>query len=251
MISKVIRKYLTSQEFEVDGFVYQFIEVNITDSPLTVNVVVNVKLPNPKQSWIFDKFSDDVENIISNLAQYLSIKLSASIQILVNGKDAKNFKYAFISREKRKEILEALNSKIKKVTFRRRGGGGGIIPESKLEFDAHFVQYEDRNYEMNDTTLDFYFGVEVSNFILNGNPVKANISTLDILSGYLTEKLHDDDIVRTNVEDIIYELLEPEVQIRNSDVYYGVLFHCGKIDGMDAEPKGYTPTFKEEFFTPL
>ena len=60
----VIKKFLTTQEFVVDGYRYDFTDIHEGEQG-DVMITVNVILPNPGQSWVSTKFSWDISNIRS------------------------------------------------------------------------------------------------------------------------------------------------------------------------------------------
>ena len=82
---KIIKKILMSETFNVDGFEYQFISVEPYQDWGT-NIVVNVVLPKKGQSFVVEKFSEDISHIIKRFSDYLGSVISYNEKILVDGR---------------------------------------------------------------------------------------------------------------------------------------------------------------------
>jgi len=103
----ILRKYLTKEVFEKDGFLYYFIEVKGVDDDSAMYITVNTKLPNPKQSFVVEKFRTDITKIIGNLSTYLGTPFPYYLNVLVDGVETNEI---YIKPEDQKEILLQLKS---------------------------------------------------------------------------------------------------------------------------------------------
>ena len=63
-ILRFLKKYFQSEVFEKDGFIFEFIQVEIEENFMDAyKFLVNVVLPNPKQSYIVSVFDEMVKDI--------------------------------------------------------------------------------------------------------------------------------------------------------------------------------------------
>ena len=104
---KIIKKILMSETFNVDGFEYQFISVEPYQDWGT-NIVVNVVLPKKGQSFVVEKFSEDISHIIKRFSDYLGSVISYNEKILVDGRPVPKMG-VYINKEDQNEIINALN----------------------------------------------------------------------------------------------------------------------------------------------
>jgi hypothetical protein len=107
---KIVRKYLTSQPHFEDGFEYQFVSVELDE--VIVNCVVNVILPKKGQSFLVEKFSHDIQNIMLFVSQMIGEKIQYNVKILVDGKPEPN-DGLYISPKDLNEIIRRINENIK------------------------------------------------------------------------------------------------------------------------------------------
>jgi hypothetical protein len=222
---KVIKKYLSSKIFVEDGFKYVFDDIH--EKHGAVFMTVDVTLPNPNQSWVESRFSFDIQNILHVLERFIGEGFSVSIKTTINGRDTKDYKYCYVSPEKQIELLDALNSQISKLTLIKKNN-------DKTEFNVSWKQNKNRNYDLSDNYFGFYFYLELYNFKFNGESVTPNMDMIDDLAGALRENLWDLDSFKEKGEDIIYIILEPEIQIRNIDDCYITFYtYVSKIDGIE------------------
>lgn len=238
---KVVRKFLIGQTFEVDGFDYRFLKVEPYElgDKAAFRFEVNVDLPSKTNSYVVAKFDGDIEKILINLWKYFGMQFSYSIdKIYVNGK-LKNDKDIYVSPQKLKEIVTTINSEIKRVYVRSK--------EINIDFNPSFKLLD---YYMSDVNMTFTFEVGVSEIRSEGKPIQPKMDTIDDLASSLWEDMTDNDSLRTDAEDIIYVVLEPEFRVGNmDDLYYSVNFNVGKIDGIYTDPKSWGGYLKKEYFT--
>ena len=109
----IVKKFLMSQPFYEDGFEYQFISVE-PEEDWAIKFTVNVILPKKGQSFVVEKFSYDIGNIIENASRYTSEKISYTEHILIEGKPIPEYG-AYINLEDCDEIIRSLNENVKQV----------------------------------------------------------------------------------------------------------------------------------------
>ena len=124
---KIIKKILMSETFNVDGFEYQFISVEPYQD-WAINIVVNVVLPKKGQSFVAEKFNQDISHIIDRFSTYLGSVISYNEKILVDGRPVPKMG-VYITKEDQNEIINALNGNMSKTTSFHRGRmrGGSIM----------------------------------------------------------------------------------------------------------------------------
>jgi hypothetical protein len=54
--------------------------------------------------------------------------------------------------------------------------------------------------------------------------------------GILADELYDSDDFKVEIENTIYEILEPEIHIKDVEVYINSLFHVTHFNGEKIEP---------------
>lgn len=227
---KIIKKYLSSQTFNEDGFIYTFEQ--IFEKKGAVYAVVDVKLPNPKQSWVATKFSHDIQNILYNLNRFIGESFSFSIKTTINGVDVENYKYCYVSPERQNEILESLNSNLSKITINNRNG---YYNNLKTEFKIQWSKPDKNFYVLEDTDFSFLFNLWLYDFNFLEKDVKPKEEMVDDMAGLLGSELMDSDDFRQRAEDIIYYILEPELKIQKiDDIYISISTNINRIDTYDA-----------------
>ena len=225
-IENIIKRFLTENEFEIDGNKIKFLYVEPYDlhSKMSIKFGVDITLPMKDQSYSLPKFSKDVEGIIQNLWRYLGVSFSYSEEeMLINGE--KPIDSVYISPRKQKEILFKLNEEY----------DGYVISKKDLHvsFNIGFKSAKNYLYKLSDIQIEFYFAMTCSSFTDKNNmPINPNLNKIDDLGAAISEDMNDADGFRSDVEDIIFNALESELKIRDADLYYSAMFYVDKIDGM-------------------
>ena len=238
MISeKLVKKILVGQTFKENTFQYTFISVTLNEDEIAYDIYVDVKLPNPKQSYVSEVFIHDIHNILSNMWNYVGESFSYSLIITLNGGYCHE---VYISPEKYDEIVEAVNAKYRHVEI--RGGHTFDVDLSPLKTQKGF-------YKMSDNYIEFYFNVRLSGYKYNGHTVEIKPELTPEFCGILTDELYDSDLFKNEIEGTIYDILEPEIHIQNvDDAYINVLFHVTHFNGERIEPQWRHRTIDPEIF---
>jgi hypothetical protein len=169
-------------------------------------------------------FSGHIHDILSNLWKYIGASFSYSEKILVDGKEPTS-KGLFISTEKQREVLSTMRKEVNEVTLKTAIG--------PLTFDVYWKPRENF-YSLDDVYIDFDFHIEIKNFMLDSHYVVPNLKNADEVAGAIQNIMYDTDYIRDKLNNIIYEVMENEMDIASiDDLYYQVRFYIAKIDGFE------------------
>jgi effector-binding domain-containing protein len=234
---KIAKKVLMSQSFFEDGYEYQFVKVELDEDGFAFNITVNVILPKKGQSYATAVFSGGIHKILDNIWGYIGSSFSYSEHILVDGKEPIN-NGVYISPEKQNQLLFQLRKQIKRAE---------IITNNKnvLSFDVQWIRDDKEFYKYNDVYVNLYFFIDLSNFKFDGKRVIPNLKIGDEIAGIISDNLYDDDSFKSRVDNIIYSVMNDEMDLRNiDDMYLEGLWHVRKLDGMEVFPtmRGYDIT---------
>jgi hypothetical protein len=244
-IIKFVKKFLMSEPFYEDGFEYQFISVE-PDEDLAIKFIVNVILPKRGQSFVVNKFSNDISDIIENASKYIGNGISYTERILVEGKPFPE-EGLYINDEDCDEIIRALNENVKYVRVSNDRDISSVranISFSRNKERKKFYLLDAHQY------IDIFLKYNISNFEYNDVPVNVNLKTIDDFAEVFNEKLQNSDMFRDKLQDIIYRVLEPSLQIKNIDVYYNAQYWINKVEGIEVHSTGnsFTTDFTPEMF---
>lgn len=232
---KIVRKFLVGNTFDIDGYKYRFVSVEHLEfySKTTFKFEVNVDTPVKGQSYVVAKMDGDIQNILINLWKYFGAQFSYSIdKIYVNGKN-KDDKDIYVSPQKEKELFTTLNNS-KLTEFTKTVHWLNQENLSKLSCNVAFRPTKEHFYYLSDVNMTFQFALHVSNFKENGVSIYPNMDKIDELGTAMSETFNDSDNFRSQCEDIIYNVLEPEFKVgMMDDLYYYASFIVTKIDGID------------------
>ena len=225
---KIFRKILMEHSFNKDGYEYHFLSIEPDEEGWTYDIVVNVVLPVKGQSYAIPVFSNHIHDILSNIWKYVGSSFSYSEKILVDGKEPVN-RGVFISPEKQKEVLLTMRKEIDHVKIKTSIGN--------LSFDVSWRPAE-KFYSLDDVYLDFDFDIQLSKFILDGHYVKPNLQIADDVAGAILNLMYDDDYLRDEINNVIYDVMGNEIDIIGvDDLYYQARFFITKMDGFEVSGK--------------
>jgi len=245
-ILKFAKKFLMSEPFYNDGFEYQIISVE-DDSYNAIKFTVNVLLPKKGQSFVVEKFSYDIRDIIEDMSKFLGQGVSYSEKILVEGKPFPE-EGLYINDEDCDEIIKALNENVKHVVMSNDRDVSSV--RTNISFSPNkdrdkFYLIDDHQY------IDIFLKYSISNFEYNDVPVNVNLKKIDEFAEVFNEKLQNSERFRMKLDDIIYRVLEPSFHIEFIEVYYNAQYWINKVDGIEVHSTGnsYTTDFSEDMFT--
>lgn len=241
---KVIRKLLTDKSFFEDGFEYQFISVE--DDEWSIEFTVNVILPKKGQSFVVEKFSSDVSNIIQNIWKYIGYEISYGENFLVEGKEVPN-NGIYINPEDCDEIITSLNENVKNVIV------SNDKDVSDVRANISFFRNEEKDFYLMDSHqyIDIFLMYNIGKIEYNSTPVNVNLKMIDEFAEVFNEKLQDSNMFRDNLQDIIYRVMEPSFHIENIEVFFNVQYWINKVEGIEVQADGNSRNdeFLEEMFT--
>lgn len=227
-IVPIAKKFLMSEPFFKDGFEYQFISVE-PDSDWAIKFTVNVLLPKKGQSFVVDKFSYDIGDIIENASRYIGESISYTENILVEGKHIPE-NGVYINPEDCDEIIRSLNENVRQVTLSNNKDVSDV--RARISFSRN----KDRNkfYTMDSHQyIDFYLIYNIGRIEYNNTPVRISEKMFDDFGEVFNEKLQDSTRFRDMLQDIIYTVLEPSIKIGYVDIFINAQYWIHKIDGME------------------
>lgn len=196
----LIKKFFDENDFEVDGFVYDFIKVEkMEDFIGSYEITINVSLPEKGQSYVVGKFFFDVMRIIEELQDYIG-SFSMTLIFLV---DMKRTTSIFLRNELSQNFLNEINKK-------------GEWKKEKISFDLRFVffsnSYNYANYSSNDEQINLEIG-----YYLNEKE-KINSKNKKEILDYFSGSVKLDHNLTSMIEEKFYEIMEPELQISKTDI---------------------------------
>ena len=239
---KFAQKFLTTQPFFVDGFEYQFISVEPYED-WAIEITVNVLLPKKGQSYVVEKFSYDIYHILEDMNQYYGSGISYQEVILVEGQLPK--RKAYINEEDQNEIIDSLNGNLSNFSIFTMGSD---YDDFRVRGSMDWEKTGGKFYEVNGSEIEVYFYFNVSDIIVNNGELSINPSQMDEFTSTLNDRLQDNDQFRDKVQDIIYRVLEPSVQIEYLEVYFNANYYLNKINSKEYKPTTPAMSFKPHMF---
>ena len=244
---KIIKKILMSETFNVDGFEYQFISVEPYQDWGT-NIVVNVVLPKKGQSFVVEKFSEDISHIIERFSTYLGSVISYNEKILVDGRPVPKMG-VYINKEDQNEIINALNGNMSNFTI-----NNGNVYKDKIvdliKIKGSLKWKKAKKFYDHYESIDFYFYYDVSNVIVNDGKLNINPGEIDKFATVLNDMLQDNHNFRDEILDNIYMVLDHTTKIEHLDanVYYNAHYYLDRINGKKSELKYNNLGFDSSMF---
>ena len=244
---KIIKKILMSETFNVDGFEYQFISVEPYQDWGT-NIVVNVVLPKKGQSFVVEKFSEDISHIIKRFSDYLGSVISYNEKILVDGRPVPKMG-VYINKEDQNEIINALNGNMSNFSI-----NNGNVYKDKIvdliKIKGSLKWKKAKKFYDHYESIDFYFYYDVSNVIVNDGELNINPSEIDKFATVLNDMLQDNHNFRDEILDNIYMVLDHTTKIEHLDanVYYNAHYYLDRINGKKSELKYNNLGFDSSMF---
>ena len=244
---KIIKKILMSETFNVDGFEYQFISVEPYQDWGT-NIVVNVVLPKKGQSFVVEKFSEDISHIIERFSTYLGSVISYNEKILVDGRPVPKMG-VYINKEDQNEIINALNGNMSNFSI-----NNGNVYKDKIvdliKIKGSLKWKKAKKFYDHYESIDFYFYYDVSNVIVNDGKLNINPGEIDKFATVLNDMLNDNHNFRDEIIDNIYMVLDHTTKIEHLDanVYYNAHYYLDRINGKKSELKYNNLGFDSSMF---
>lgn len=219
-LQNIVNRFLKENDFEIDGFKYKFFSVGIEDrkeNPI-FHIGFDVTLPNKDQSYAVQRFIIGLQEILENLSRYLGITFAFSPDITINGKEPKE---VYMNPNRQKEILDRLNSELQSIELDKKTGF--------YSFDIVYRPAK-RFFYKNGQDLEISFNLSITGLSKDGR--MYNPKDIRDFGSILLNSLYDDDDFATGVEDIIFDVLEPDLKLSNiNDLFYKAHFNIEEING--------------------
>lgn len=247
-----IKTFLESEDKIIDGYKYHF--DNIHEKPKDGGLIyfdVYVSLPKKGQSYTMTKIIDDVNLIMGNLSKYFGENIAFSPQILIDdefffGKDNN----VYVSPEKKLSIIEMLNNNYQNMYFQNWG--------DKYSMRFYFLNPEkvNNNFKMFEQPyIDSNISVNLFIKVFDIKKIISEKETIDLIPD--PKKLDDLSsaiwhlLVEKNVDEIsnfIESILEDEMNINDSSLFFDINFKIYQIDGIDVFTSYAPTTFDDTLF---
>jgi hypothetical protein len=228
---KIVRKYLTSQPHFEDGFEYQFVSVELDE--VIVNCVVNVILPKKGQSFLVEKFSHDIQNIMLFVSQMIGEKIQYNVKILVDGKPEPN-DGLYISPKDLNEIIRRINENIKYVMVSNSDEKNKVGANISFRFPKIGRFYLLDSYQY----IDIFFEYNLQNIKVNNEPVELNLRKIDNFADTFNEELQYSDSFKDKLINIMYNILEPTLKNEDLEIYINPQYWIGSVEGIETSGDG-------------
>lgn len=249
---KIAKKYLKSQIFDFDGYVYTFDDVTrYEDYDETFRFKITAKLPKPGQSYIAQKMSEDIQKILQNLFNFLGKEFSYSTYLeLDTEKEGSPDLEVYVTPEKKSDFLKALNENFSELVF--------PFPalNSSLLFKVYYFDSAVFNQKMFDADggedeVDCYLNFKINDIKIIKNGVIEDItpkkSSIQELADVFLSKFYESSY-HGEIENLLFNILEDEVKIQNTQIYYAVKLYLRFVEGENVNPQWTTSEFKPYMF---
>ena len=246
MYVNFFKKIIVGKPIIVGTYQYNFLDVvpyeeGLEDTPA---FIVNVTTKNPFQSYCKQKMLDDIQQIISDKIRLIGLdnKLSFGLDLEFNGMEPLS---VFVSQEDREKLIFQLNKKLKFFKYKNQ-------KKQEVVFEVEFSASENFvNVERSDE-IYFSFDLNLRRFEVDGQPIpviqKYGNRFNDFATMIQQEICSNDDTFRVEIENIIYVVIEPSMQLTSTEMYYVANFFVRKINGVEVEQKfGVDPADYPEF----
>ena len=248
---KLAKRFLQNKTFDKNGYEYVFNDVTpLKDFDESYKFEVKVKLPKKGQSYVAEKFSQDISNIIDMLFDFIGERFSYSVRLEIDTDDEGGIPDVYITEEKKLQILDTFNKKYSKVVFPFDDFDAHLI------FNLYFFNSEVFGREMftadsqsEEIYVNVYFKVTSIEMEQDGEiyEIKPRLNQINEIAGVLTSAMYENN-TSSDIEEDLYNILEGELQISNSDIYFSATLSCKFIDGVETKPDWRLPNFKKEMF---
>lgn len=237
MYVNFFKKIIVGKSIMVGTYQYNFLDVvpyeeGFEDTPA---FSVNVTTKNPFQSYCKQKMLDDIQQIIFDKIRLIGLdnKLSFGLDLEFNGMEPLS---VFVSQEDREKLIFQLNKKLKFFKYKNQ-------KKQEVVFEVEFSAAE--NFVNAERTDEIYFSFDLSlrRFEIDGQSVPVVEKYGDKLNDFASMiqqeiTLNDSgDAFRVEIENIIYDVIEPSMQLTSTEMYYVANFFVTKINGISIEGK--------------
>lgn len=213
------------REWKEEGYTYVF--HNIVFDGSTYKFYVEWFPEYWPHSYLKEKIISDIHDIINSGNKYIGgDKLSISIDVMADGFD----------------LLPCYVSPINIEKIQKEINRSGIVDIGSGNRDKNFTAnyrayFGARRYWESPNGITFVFNLDLYDFRLNDKPVnfKKGIDLSEAASN-ITEILYDGDFA-SDLSEIVYPIVEPELKLRNYDIYIDSVFDIVKMNNIKVDSK--------------
>jgi len=224
-MEKILRKLFMGREWEEEGYTYVF--HNIVFDGSTYKFYVEWFPEYWPHSYLKEKIISDIHDIINSGNKYIGgDRLSISIDVMADGFD----------------LLPCYVSPINIEKIQKEINKSGIVDIGSGNRDKNFTAnyrayFGARRYWESPNGITFGFNLDLYDFRLNDKPVnfKKGIDLSEAASNII-EILYDGDFA-SDLSEIVYPIVEPELKLRNYDIYIDSVFDIVKMNNIKVDPK--------------
>jgi hypothetical protein len=224
-MEKILRKLFMGREWKEEGYTYVF--HNIVFDGSTYKFYVEWFPEYWPHSYLKEKIISDIHDIINSGNKYIGgDKLSISIDVMADGFD----------------LLPCYVSPINIEKIQKEINRSGIVDIGSGNRDKNFTAnyrayFGARRYWESPNGITFVFNLDLYDFRLNDKPVnfKKGIDLSEAASN-ITEILYDGDFA-SDLSEIVYPIVEPELKLRNYDIYIDSVFDIVKMNNIKVDSK--------------
>ena len=178
-------------------------------------------------SWdVMVESADDVEKIIADKMKYLGISTAMRLFYTVGMQDP--IGEGYISYDKLKELENQMNKELKVIQFDYRVKGLTIIP---ITIDVQYKLAKNIPYEITESEVTFRFDMSISNIRIDGKQVRINPKHITQAFGEFSDIIWENESLTEESDSITYTTIEPEIQIKETDIYTVCVMRVKKLDG--------------------
>lgn len=226
-LTKILKVLLLGKKFKKGKYTYEFTSV---EPELEKNfdgiyyLRANGTLSNPNQAYFARKMSNDLKMILDNVRQYVGETFTVSLDFTLYGEEPLSL---YIPFENLVEIQNRLNSKFKNFSFFNKS----------IQVDM-FFDYSTRNpYTADGDTVLCNFDISISN--LRYRERKIHLTSLEqeernYVINLILELLYNTDDLLQGIDDVMYNVLEPDLQLNLSydeDLFYNGSYKIKNFEG--------------------
>lgn len=223
MLVSFLKKFFEGKTFVIKSYGYTFIKVtNYEGDEDTPDILVNVTTKNPFQSYCQEKMRDDVKKIMYEKLRLIGVdKGGFFLNLKFNGRTPKEI---FISLEDREKIFFLINKKQKFFKYINAKG-------ETISYEAQFYPKQQWYFKDTDDEIDINVSVNFRTFEKNGEKLVIDETKYPALLIKLQNDLNQSsDDFRIEVENIVYDVLEPNLQLEDLEIFFNVYFIGSKIN---------------------
>ena len=231
-VLKYLQKKFKGKTIEYEGYEYEFLDVYIEDYHFTF--VVNAILPVKGGAYLLEKIYENIGDIVGDFFYSIGKQFTISVNVLVDGKDVKS---SYLPWQDVVKIFELANLNANTDTFSISDKDYKHNFEIKVKF---YPPIKISNAVQFDDGVGLIVYVDIIEIKMDGDEVMPNLYT-ERNVGVFREIIEEYNDFHNKIENIMYDVLEPQLQFgSNESFYYNAYVRFKKYKKIPLETKsGY------------